>query len=88
MKLAVRIVPNASRDMFAGRTDDGAYRIKVQSPPVEGAANRALVRFLAVSFGVGKSHIRILKGETARHKIIEIDGDEQAITHTLESMVP
>jgi len=86
MKITVHIVPNASRDEITGRTDDGEYRIKVQSPPVDGAANKALVKFLAKTFDVSKSRVRIVTGETARRKIVEIEGDDTAIQRILEGM--
>lgn len=84
MRLAIRITPNASRDEVVGRTDDGAFRVKVQSPPVEGAANRRLIRFLADRLGVPKSRIRIVSGNTSRTKQLEIEGDEQDIIRRME----
>jgi len=84
MRLAIRITPNASRDEVVGRTDDGAFRVKVQSPPVEGAANRRLIRFLADRLGVPKSRIRIVSGDTSRTKQLEIEGDEQDIIRRME----
>ena len=84
MRLTIRLTPNASRDEVAGRTDDGAFRVKVQSPPVEGAANRRLIRFLAERLEVSKSHIRIVSGDTSRKKVLEIEGDEQDIIRRME----
>jgi uncharacterized protein len=86
MKITVHIVPNASRDEITGRTDDGGYRIKVQSPPVEGAANKSLVRFLAKTFDISKSRVRIVTGETAHRKVIEIEGDNSAMQRILEGL--
>ena len=84
MMLEVRITPNASRDEIVGLLPDGVWRIKVQSPPVEGAANKRLVVFLARAAGVSKSRVRIVRGETSRRKTIEIDGDESVIMRKLK----
>ena len=84
MRLTIRLTPNASRDEVVGRTDDGAFRVKVQSPPVEGAANRRLIRFLAERLEVSKSRIRIVSGDTSRTKQLEIEGDEQDIIRRME----
>jgi hypothetical protein len=84
MRLTIRLTPNASRDEVIGRTDDGAFRVKVQSPPVEGAANRRLIRFLAERLGVSKSRIRIVSGDKSREKALEIEGDEQDIIRRME----
>ncbi len=79
MRMEVRLTPNARNDEITGRTGDGKFRIKVQSPPVEGAANRRLVRFLSGMLGVPKSKVRIVGGEKSRDKILEIEGDETDI---------
>jgi uncharacterized protein len=86
MKLRVRIVPNARRDEVSGRGPDGVWRVRVQSPPVEGAANRGLVRLLADRLGVSKSSVRIAGGEHSREKIIEIDADESAVIRKMEGL--
>ena len=79
MKLEVHIIPNASRDEVSGWTDGGMLKVRIQAPPVEGAANKRLVRFLAKAVGVSKSKVRIVRGETSRVKLLEIDGNEQKI---------
>jgi uncharacterized protein len=84
MMLEVRITPNASRNEIVERLPDGVWRIKVQSPPVEGAANKGLTAFLARMAGVSKSKVRIVRGVTSRRKTIEIAGDETVIMRKLE----
>ena len=49
------------------------YHIKIKAPPVDGKANKYLVEILSSHFGVAKSRIKILKGETSSFKIIEIE---------------
>lgn len=53
---------------------EGTLRVRVQAPPVDGAANTALVRVLASALGVPPSSIRIVSGATARRKVVEVDG--------------
>jgi uncharacterized protein len=84
MKMGIRLVPNASRDEVVGRTEDGRYKVKVQSPPVEGAANKRLILFLAGLLGVSKSRVRIVSGEKSRDKVVEIEGDEDDILRRME----
>lgn len=68
----VRVVPRASRSEIAGRLD-GALKVRVASPPVSGAANAELVRFLSKTFDVAKSAIEIVSGETSKTKQIKIE---------------
>jgi len=84
MRISIRITPNASKDEISGREEDGRLKIKIQSPPVDGAANRRLIEFLAKSVGVSKSKVRIIRGDKSRNKIIEIDGNEKEIIKFLE----
>lgn len=55
----------------------GAIKIRVAAPPVEGAANEALVRFLAERLGVARTAVRLVGGATARRKRLTIDGVER-----------
>lgn len=71
--LQVRVQPNASRDEVAGVLD-GRLRIRLTSPPVEGAANKACIRFLSKRLGIAKTRISILRGEHTRNKVIGIGG--------------
>jgi uncharacterized protein (TIGR00251 family) len=53
---------------------DGAIKIRLAAPPVDGAANAALVEFVAEQVGVAKSRVRITAGLTSRRKTVEVDG--------------
>lgn len=68
---AIRVVPRASRSQMVGE-HDGALKIQLTSPPVDGAANAELIKLLAKKFGVSKSDIEIVAGETSRSKRIKI----------------
>lgn len=69
--LSVRVQPRASRNEAAVQPD-GSLRIRLTAPPVDNAANEALIRFLADTFDVGRSQIEIISGHTGRQKIVRI----------------
>ncbi len=73
----VRVVPRASRSEIVGE-HDGALKIRIASPPVDGAANTELIRVLAKEFNVSKSAVEILSGQTSRTKQIKIIGGKSA----------
>jgi len=69
----VSVVPRASRNKIAG-IHDGAVRIRLTAPPVEGAANEALVAFLSSVLRVAKRDIELVSGQTARYKVVSVSG--------------
>ncbi|MFN0121895.1 MAG: DUF167 domain-containing protein [Blastocatellia bacterium] len=70
---AVRVQPRASRTEIAGEIDT-ALKIRLAAPPVDGAANRELIQFLASKLGVSKQQVEILTGVTGKNKIIRVRG--------------
>jgi len=54
--------------------EDGVLAVRLAAPPVEGAANKALIAFLAEAFGVSRSAVRVESGERARRKRVRISG--------------
>jgi uncharacterized protein (TIGR00251 family) len=79
LRVAVRIAPKARRDAVEGlaETANGGaeIRVSVTAVPEDGKANRALIKLLAKAWGVPKTAISILAGETERHKILSISGE-------------
>lgn len=73
VRFAVRVQPRASRSEIVGLHGD-ALKVRLAAPPVEGAANVALVELLADVLGVARRSVRIVSGATARAKIVEVDG--------------
>lgn len=69
----VRVVPRASKSEIVGG-HDGALKIRLAAPPVEGAANDDLIKTLAKYFDVNKSAVEIVSGATAKTKQIRIAG--------------
>lgn len=71
--LKIRVNPRSSRNQITGWQDD-VLGIKLTAPPVEGAANKACIEFLADKLGVKKSQVTLVSGATSREKIFEIEG--------------
>lgn len=69
--LSVRVQPKASRDEIIG-PHENALKIRITAPPVDGKANTHLIRFLAKTFGVPKSRVEIVSGESGRLKRLRI----------------
>lgn len=84
LRVSARVTPKAGRDMVAdaSRDEAGQYRlmVKVAAPPADGAANAAVVAVVAKAFGVAKSYVRILRGDTAREKLLLIEGDAETLS--------
>jgi uncharacterized protein (TIGR00251 family) len=70
---AVRVVPRSSRNQIVD-VEGGALKIKLTAPPVEGAANAALIEFVAEWLGVRRSAVSIAGGEKARNKLVRVNG--------------
>lgn len=71
--LDVYLQPRASRNEVVGWHGE-ALRVRLQAPPVDGRANKALTRYMADLFRVAPSHISLVSGERGRRKRIEIRG--------------
>ena len=69
----VRVAPRASRNRVIG-IQDGALKVALTAPPVDGAANEALRKLLAKALGVAKSEVEILRGDRARIKLLRVQG--------------
>ena len=91
VRLAVRVTTRADQNALAGviRDADGrpALQVRLTTPPVEGAANQALIEFLADSLGMRKADISIRSGTTARLKIMHLAGDSFVITARLTEWI-
>lgn len=74
---AVRVVVRAARSGVAGE-HEGALRVRIAAPPVEGAANEELVRFLARSLGVSMSAVEITSGHASKNKRVRVRGANRA----------
>jgi len=71
--LKIKVEPRSSRKGISGVVGD-AIKIKVNAPPVGGAANEELIEVLSEEFGIKKTSIKILRGISSRNKVVEIEG--------------
>ena len=74
--LPIRAQPRASADQVVG-WQDGALKVRVTAPPVDDAANRAILELLARTLGVPRSHVSVVRGVRGRQKLIRIAGLSQ-----------
>jgi uncharacterized protein (TIGR00251 family) len=70
--LAVKVIARASRSEVADLGDDGSLRVRIAAVPEKGKANEELRSLLSLYFGVSKSNVQIVSGETSTHKRIRI----------------
>ena len=74
----VGVIPRASKSEIIGEYA-GALKVKLTSPPVDGAANKELIKLLSKEFGVSKTDIEIVSGQTSKRKKVKIGGVESGI---------
>ena len=72
MRIHVRVFPRSSKNSIVW--EEGALKVRLTAPPVDGAANDALIALLAQYLGLPKRDIQIVHGTTGRHKTVEIIG--------------
>jgi hypothetical protein len=70
---SVRVKPGGKKDEVLG-VHDGALKISVKAPPLEGKANRAVTKFISRILGVAPSRVGIVSGESSRTKRIRVEG--------------
>ena len=73
LTFTVRVVPRASRSEIVGE-HDGTLRVRLAAPPVDGAANEALVRLLAEAFNTSRDAISIVSGKSSKLKRVGVRG--------------
>ena len=71
--LSLKVQPRASRNEIGAALGD-ELRVKVTAPPVDDAANEAVVRFLAEALDCPRSHVELVRGQTSRHKLVRLHG--------------
>ena len=89
VRLAVRVIPRAARTEVDGIVQDVEGRpllkLRLAAPPVEGAANAALIAFLAEMLGLRKADITIRSGETGRIKLLHLAGESAILLKRLDA---
>lgn len=73
VRLQVQVQPRATRTATVGLHGD-ALKVRLAAPPVGGAANEALIRWVAEELGVPRARVRLTSGATGRRKVVEVTG--------------
>ena len=84
VRVSVHVQPRATRSEIIG-LHGAALKVRLQAPPVDGAANEALVRLLAEALNVPGRSVRVVAGATLRSKMVEIDGTTADAVRALAS---
>lgn len=71
--IKIYVASRSSANSVVG-AHNGEIKVSLTAPPVDGAANKALVEFIAKRLGVPKSGVSLVSGETSRHKVVRVDG--------------
>ena len=72
LKIWVTVKPQAKREEVK-KTAEGQFLVLLHAPAQEGRANQALIQLLASYFSVPKSSVKVIRGQTSRKKLVEID---------------
>lgn len=84
--IKVRVLPRSSKNTIAGIHGD-AIKLKLTSPPVDGAANAACIEYLAKWLKISKSDVEIVSGHTSRNKQILCRGDKEKLKQMIRTIV-
>ena len=77
LDVRIRAVPRASKNEIQG-IYDGALKVRLTTPPVDGKANQALIKFLSKTLKISKTQIELMQGDTSRNKTIRLSGITRA----------
>jgi len=73
LNVRLRIIPRASKNEIQG-VHDGALKVRLTSPPIDGKANQALIKFMSKTLSISKTQIELIQGQAGRLKIVRITG--------------
>ena len=82
--LAVSVSPNARRTQAEG-LHDGALRVRLAAPPVDGKANELLLAWIAVELGLPRRAVRLVRGEASRRKWLALDAPQAVVARWLRA---
>lgn len=74
IRIEVKVVSRAKKNQISGIMEDGSLKVRVAAPPVDGKANRALIKLLADTLNIPKTDVAIISGLQSRNKTISIEG--------------
>jgi uncharacterized protein (TIGR00251 family) len=74
IQIRVKVVPRAKRDQISGIMQDGSLKIRLAAPPVDGKANKSLIKLLEEAFNLPGGSVAISSGSHSRKKVVTIQG--------------
>lgn len=89
-RIPIRVKPGASRTRVGGRHGEDELIVTVHEPPVDGAANTAVIVAVAKALGIRKADLRVVAGHASRSKVLEVtlhDDDLSKVASTLASLL-
>jgi uncharacterized protein len=87
--VAVHVTPKSRKNEISAILPDGTIKVRLNAPPVEGAANKALLELLAKVLGVRESALEIIGGEKGRDKIVSVvDLDATVVEERIRRSLP
>jgi uncharacterized protein len=72
--IEVKVEPRSSQKGIAGVMENNVLKIKLTSPPVEGAANEQLIEVIAEALKVKRAQVKVIRGQSSKRKVVEISG--------------
>lgn len=74
--IEVKVEPRSSQKGIAGVMDNNVLKVRLTSPPVDGAANEQLIEVIAEILKIKRSQVRVIRGQSSKRKVVEISGVE------------
>ncbi len=71
-RMRIKVNPRSNKNELAGKTKEGLTKIKLKASPVDGEANKELIKFLSKEWKIPQSNIEIIRGKTSKIKTIEL----------------
>ncbi|NLB69793.1 MAG: YggU family protein [Lentisphaerae bacterium] len=74
VRIAVHVVPRASRTELCGTYGEDSLKVRLRAPPVDGKANKELARFISKTLGVASRDVQLVSGMLGRDKVVHVSG--------------
>jgi len=83
--IRIKLLPRSSKSQVMGKEGE-FYKVKVNSPPVDGEANKELIFLISKRLRIPKGSIEIISGKTSRMKVVRVTGiDEKSVTRLMQA---
>jgi uncharacterized protein len=83
--IRIKLSPRSSKSQIMGMEGE-FYKVKVNSPPVDGEANKELISLISKKLRIPKGSIEIIAGKTSRMKVVRVSGvDEQSVSRLMQA---